>query len=527
MAVSVNKKVVGGNDPQILTSLAERPTAAAYGKGELLIVNPNYRISCTSDGVSWDSHGSSDSITDRPSASVLGKGSWQVGSSTEYSDGVEYSNSGASYIVEGVYEVAFKPLGLNASNNFGAAGINWYMKLTAPCDFDEVQVVIYHHDPSTTTVFKAVVAATEDPTQASDDQRWQPMIGGVKHNELDGLNGYGWRSVKWDGGAATHTQGVAATSFTDFGGVARTIPAIALSDWIPCPSVPSNDGTNNRYALLFLNHLGTTSFAFADATANNLPNAINHGAIMQVAWGSSASGAQIDDPTNNPVVGAQAVDRVPTIGVRFRTRKPAISAITISDSIAANFYVDANHNQFASIGYRMAAILTAQGIPCTHVNNGWPGNPMDAFSKAGIEAINALKPNLVMMNCWSPNGPSTYTTTDLMRQALRLQRSEIQKVIAAARVIGAKVLLSSGIPSSNMITAVDALRLEHIEILKTQADFIDENTPLSNGATPQRIAAEYQYDTVHPNGLAIELLANNRAEKVKKMFRAITSKYSV
>lgn len=81
--------------PSEIDSLAERPTAAAFGKGDLLIANANYRIKCTSDSVSWDSHGYSDSITNRPLASVLGKGSWQVNvdAKTYLSDGLSYSQS--------------------------------------------------------------------------------------------------------------------------------------------------------------------------------------------------------------------------------------------------------------------------------------------------------------------------------------------------------------------------------------------------------------------------------------------------
>ncbi len=82
--------------PSEISSLEERPTAAAFGNGDLLIVDttkPGYRINCTSDGISWDSRGSSNSITDRPSAAALGKGSWQVGLNQYLSDGVNYINA--------------------------------------------------------------------------------------------------------------------------------------------------------------------------------------------------------------------------------------------------------------------------------------------------------------------------------------------------------------------------------------------------------------------------------------------------
>lgn len=93
-ALQVAGYVTPNDDPvksMRLSSLEQRPTAAAFGNGDLLIVNPNYRINCTSDNVSWSSHGSSDSITDRPTAAALGKGSWQVGNGIAYSNGNSYS----------------------------------------------------------------------------------------------------------------------------------------------------------------------------------------------------------------------------------------------------------------------------------------------------------------------------------------------------------------------------------------------------------------------------------------------------
>lgn len=81
--------------PNPLTSLAERPAASSFGEGDLLIVNPNYRIKCTSDGVSWLSHGYSDDIFLRPSAALLGKGTWQAGLNEYLSDGINFINTSA------------------------------------------------------------------------------------------------------------------------------------------------------------------------------------------------------------------------------------------------------------------------------------------------------------------------------------------------------------------------------------------------------------------------------------------------
>jgi lysophospholipase L1-like esterase len=100
-------------------SLAARPTASEFGIGHASIVTATYRINCSSDGVSWDSHGSSDSIADRPSAAALGKGSWQVGNSVEYSDGVAYVNPANTKQPTLVWDAAKA----KASSGFGNAKV--------------------------------------------------------------------------------------------------------------------------------------------------------------------------------------------------------------------------------------------------------------------------------------------------------------------------------------------------------------------------------------------------------------------
>jgi hypothetical protein len=79
MAVIKRNKIAGKeNSGNILSSLTERPTAAEFGEGELLILTPTYKIRCESNSASWTSHGSGP-IADRPSATLFGVGTWQDG----------------------------------------------------------------------------------------------------------------------------------------------------------------------------------------------------------------------------------------------------------------------------------------------------------------------------------------------------------------------------------------------------------------------------------------------------------------
>ncbi len=121
-------KILAESTVHPIASLALRPDATVFGKGSCLIVDPTkpgYRIKCTSDNVSWDSHGSSDSITDRPSAAALGKGSWQVGRDLYLSDGSNYAEfKGGIGAVSRPYVAAQTaiPMMIPPSSSIGANG---------------------------------------------------------------------------------------------------------------------------------------------------------------------------------------------------------------------------------------------------------------------------------------------------------------------------------------------------------------------------------------------------------------------
>ena len=77
-------------------TLANRPTAAAFGVGTAQIATSTYNIDCSSNGVEWFSRGSSALLSDRPSAASFGKGEWFVsdvglGGSKWQSDGVNWT----------------------------------------------------------------------------------------------------------------------------------------------------------------------------------------------------------------------------------------------------------------------------------------------------------------------------------------------------------------------------------------------------------------------------------------------------
>lgn len=71
-------------------TLFDRHSAADFGVGICKISNPEYSIFCISDSEEWMSYGKSALLSSRPSAALLGKGQWQIGSTIYISNGSKW-----------------------------------------------------------------------------------------------------------------------------------------------------------------------------------------------------------------------------------------------------------------------------------------------------------------------------------------------------------------------------------------------------------------------------------------------------
>lgn len=82
--------------PKIITSLSDRGLATGYPEGfKVITTGIGYSIESTVLGGEWTSTGSSDSIADRPSAALFGKGTWLVAGKFMFvSDGSSFRAAG-------------------------------------------------------------------------------------------------------------------------------------------------------------------------------------------------------------------------------------------------------------------------------------------------------------------------------------------------------------------------------------------------------------------------------------------------
>lgn len=131
--------------------------------GEARIANANYQahISATlKNGViTRTTKGYSDSIADRPSASLLGNGTWQIGNSIYTSDGIKYGNpiSVKKYVPSSYVAIKSASTTVTGQSEKIASGVNFiYVK-----NLDATNTVKIGFGTDYTTAEAAAAASTD------------------------------------------------------------------------------------------------------------------------------------------------------------------------------------------------------------------------------------------------------------------------------------------------------------------------------------------------------------------------------
>lgn len=402
-------------------------------------------------------------------------------------------------------EIGWRPMGLTNSEGSGG-GRTWCYKTVCPdtAGFDAVRLTIRHAAASTDTNHKLIVAVTETAGQAAttlsaDINRWRPVVGATEYSTLNAQEQYGWKSVTW-AGVDNKTPAGATTS----------APVEYFSDWIPLSSVPRADG--GTFPLVMVRDLvtgaGAASSFTADIALMNTVTAENGGMIVQAGWTANDFVTVIDNTNGHNPIGALTTN-APVIGIQFRTRRPGISLLGVGDSLTQNAGVTAA--VLTSFGLRISAAISALGIPCGYVNNGFATHSMTDFTATGLTAIAAWAPNAVICQGISPNGPVTggYSTDAKMRYSVEQQGSMVQSQISAARAVGARVFLTTGIPMPSATlpnASQDAMRLAlNARWLTKVRDItpVDFDALVTDGATPARIKSAAAYEGGAGNGLHV------------------------
>lgn len=382
---------------------------------------------------------------------------------------------------------------------------SWFAKVSAPCDFDAVQIVVGHVGATTPTI-KGLVAATETAANDTAANRFNPIVGGTAYMTIDSTNEqYGFKSMKW---AAAATKAFAGTG-------TRYNPELLITDLIPASSVPRADipGANPLLLLRIYNDGSAQSIAFAsDPGFANLRAAggANGSQILQCAFDTGNDDIAV--PGSNPgTLGTSTL----LIGVIFYSRKSGASYITIGDSITEND--DLVADKLSSWGLRAADAVSTQSAPVAYVNAGCSGKTSTAYLASGLAALAALKPSVAHYSAYSPNDypGSGAATLPILRNRIEKMASNLQVFLdycAKNRIVP---IVSTGIPNPHdlTVTGTDALRKAYNDSLRARAasgQFIlcDFDAAIAdNSSTPATIQAAYSFgDGVHPNEAGVAVM---------------------
>lgn len=404
--------------------------------------------------------------------------------------------------------IGMKPSGISASTG-SAAGRTWSLKIAAPCEFDAVRIFLYHLDTSATTVFQAITAATENALNNTAINLTRPIVGGAEQNALDATDNYGWKSVTWAGAATITPAAGTATS-----------PTVSISDWISVSSIARSDGAAYPLLLVRMSVTGGTSGFHTWNSAFETASAANGGLIAQARWDADASGLMVTAPATNHMTASNS--HLMPIGVEFRCLKRGITLLGIGDSLTQQNSVIADVH--STIGWRVAAAISALGVPCGYVNHGFSSQTMQTYSAAGSTAITNWKPNAVFIQSASPNN-GNFNTDAFMRNGLRIMNSLAQGLVNDALAIRAAPFLTTWLPCNATIIpneSQDTMRRARNQYTIAQHGnsvfVLDWDSVVTDGGAPARIAAGYQFDTTHPNESAVTLLAEQAAGRLKEAF---------
>jgi len=488
----------------VYTSLEEVPSDF---DGFARIKNDNYRATVEGNGTSRVVHGSGP-LSDRPSAADFGVGTWLSGTVLSKSDGSSWESTGSNKLSN---EVAIKYTGLNAvvGGTSGATNKTHLLKLGVPGHFTGVRMVIYHHSTSADTTYKAIVATTENVTRATAAQIWEPTVGGVVYNELDAADSLGWKSVTFAG----------ASSVTAAAGTPAR-PTVTVSDRIPLQSVPRSDGNQFPLIMARVNISGATAEATTASISGGADvNVDNGGIVIQGSLIDDATGGFITNTvgnTPNVLVGSRLI----TVGFIFDTVVPGISFCTIGDSLTQNSTAIANG--WKSLGFIAALAISKLGIPCGFSNLGSASRTMTDFTASAKAHLAVVPTNLALLQGLSPNGPVGFTTDAFARQSVLLQASMVSDLTSVVAGKNAASIVSTSIPMAAATlpnASQDAIRTAYNNtILDSGRNVVDFNAVVTDGATPERIRTDLQFDATHDNEAGIVLRAAVLTNKIKSMY---------
>lgn len=284
------------------------------------------------------------------------------------------------------------------------------------------------------------IAMTEVLTDASDTEKFSPVVGGVEYNSAPPAGyQYGWIT-------GNMASGGGAGTLHETTGDAQKITA-AFGPWVDLPYVPRADGKKGAVVLFRAVHNNTGS-NYSVKNSNLTAGGTGADYKSRKFW-TRASANGVNGITTFTNVPSAATDDtgVADVYLEFEFATPVRSVWAVGDSITANFEYT---------GWAMQAIWAASTtdkpvIPFLHALS---GSAMSTFMELllNYSSLTGSIPTDLIIPCFSPNSSPSSDAQMLADQAT------LSSVLAWARTNGVRVFFWDGCPN-NGYTNIEQGRL--------------------------------------------------------------------
>lgn len=278
----------------------------------------------------------------------------------------------------------------------------------------------------------------------------------------------------------------------------RNPPSLLFSDWLHMKPPQRSDGLSG-YLLLVRTYSGgkfrNNAIRFYKAAGPDIGRV--YAGFSSPGNGATAPWRFKGEPADIPAAYA----------VQYLSATPGATVIGIGDSIQ-------QPPLEIGIGMRACALASTPQLPLTFANQTRIGAPTSVFLPLGARDIEALRPQIMLLQMWSSNDPNiTEATTDaVFEQAMNL--------IALGRKHGCVPILLTAPPVRNTPN-LEPYRQRSNERVRGAASqgigLLDLDKLWGTGATPNVFREGYTRDNVHGTDKACIAAA----EALRPLFRAI------
>lgn len=397
---------------------------------------------------------------------------------------------------------AFGGKSFNETNTTVTANYGTAQKVEAEAPFSAVRLVWVNRANNPITGLKAIIGATEAMDYSTAASAAHPVVGGTIYNTLattTQINGY--KTVTWNNGAAS-------VDLAD----ATLAPQLAISDRIPCTSVPRSAadqalGYTRPLLIIRAERTGTGSVAIIGNAGFGVlkdPIAEARYRILQLFWGANIVS------TPSAVNGTRDIYSYEVFPI-FEYDVPSLTVLGVGDSTVSNDGVGLT-GTITSWGYRGCMDASSPARPINWANCGLSGLKFPEYWQRAQELVSAgLVPDVLLIEPISVNDYSPSLAA--MDSFIEIGKSRAKEVVAYARANKiSRVCFAPLFPYNPLNAAQDAKRKAFNSWLSSFAGatgngYLDFSA-CGDGASPERWipALNYNLDGIHPGQLAVETI---------------------